>query len=208
MTTTRTCDFPGCDRPHNARGLCSGHDNQRRRGAPLRPLGLKPDEVPCRGPHCPHPGSKGHGLCGTHYKQQYRGKPLTPLRGTVDHGPCTTDGCDDPIRYVKAGLCRRCYVREQSTRRRREQGAQPRRKPGPKPAPKPRKPKSTLPDGWHRKTITKPAPARTQTTSAIMRVEFNVPILSDDILQAAARNVTAMGGSDLLAMLGLDEVAA
>ena len=32
---TRTCDIPGCGRPHNARGLCSAHYKRARKGADL-----------------------------------------------------------------------------------------------------------------------------------------------------------------------------
>ena len=32
------CSFPGCGRPHNAKGLCSPHGTMQRAGQPLRPL--------------------------------------------------------------------------------------------------------------------------------------------------------------------------
>ena len=32
------CGFEGCDRPHEARGLCHAHFEQRRSGRPLRPI--------------------------------------------------------------------------------------------------------------------------------------------------------------------------
>lgn len=34
----KTCEFPGCDRPFDAKGLCSGHNKQRYEGRELRPL--------------------------------------------------------------------------------------------------------------------------------------------------------------------------
>ena len=32
------CSFPGCERKHNARGLCNPHGAMQRRGEPLRPI--------------------------------------------------------------------------------------------------------------------------------------------------------------------------
>lgn len=34
----RTCSFPGCDRDHCAKGLCSGHYEQLKAGKSLRPI--------------------------------------------------------------------------------------------------------------------------------------------------------------------------
>lgn len=34
----RTCTFESCTKPHLAKGLCSGHWHQQRRGVPLKPL--------------------------------------------------------------------------------------------------------------------------------------------------------------------------
>ena len=34
------CEFPGCARPEQRAGLCGYHDQQRRRGEPLHPLGI------------------------------------------------------------------------------------------------------------------------------------------------------------------------
>ena len=36
--TRRTCDYPGCSHPHEARGLCKAHYSQLRRGRPLSPV--------------------------------------------------------------------------------------------------------------------------------------------------------------------------
>ena len=38
MQSTRTCSFPGCDRPHKGHGLCQGHCKQQRKGQDLHPL--------------------------------------------------------------------------------------------------------------------------------------------------------------------------
>ena len=57
-STKRTCSFPGCDKRHESKGLCTLHSAQRRRGKPLTPLyatkrpnGSPPrivyEEVPC-----------------------------------------------------------------------------------------------------------------------------------------------------------------
>lgn len=37
MQSTK-CSFPGCDKPRKARGLCSGHWQQNRKGRTMRPL--------------------------------------------------------------------------------------------------------------------------------------------------------------------------
>ena len=36
--TTRICSFEGCGRPHDSRGLCVGHNAQRKKGRTLTPL--------------------------------------------------------------------------------------------------------------------------------------------------------------------------
>jgi hypothetical protein len=38
MKATRTCAYPGCDRPHSAKTYCATHYEQQRRGAPLAPI--------------------------------------------------------------------------------------------------------------------------------------------------------------------------
>lgn len=38
MQSTRTCSFPGCDKPRSARGVCGGHYQQLAKGNELRPL--------------------------------------------------------------------------------------------------------------------------------------------------------------------------
>ncbi len=44
----RACDFQGCSRPHKAKGLCAGHDSQKREGRALTPLRpkLRMDSAP------------------------------------------------------------------------------------------------------------------------------------------------------------------
>lgn len=42
------CDFPGCGRPHDSKGYCTGHYNQIRKGHPLRSLpGRNPPGTKC-----------------------------------------------------------------------------------------------------------------------------------------------------------------
>ena len=38
MQSTKICSFPGCGKPHYAKGLCDGHYTQKRKGQELRPL--------------------------------------------------------------------------------------------------------------------------------------------------------------------------
>lgn len=41
MQPTRTCSFPGCDKPVRAKSLCQGHWRQQHKGQELRPLRTK-----------------------------------------------------------------------------------------------------------------------------------------------------------------------
>lgn len=38
----RTCDFPECEKKHQAKGLCVGHYTQLLKGKPLTPIGNRP----------------------------------------------------------------------------------------------------------------------------------------------------------------------
>lgn len=40
--TKRTCSFPDCSKPYEARGLCASHYMQQRRGRQLSPIGSRP----------------------------------------------------------------------------------------------------------------------------------------------------------------------
>jgi HNH endonuclease len=103
-SVNRRCSFPGCGRPHLAKGLCRGHYEQQRLKRPLRPL--RPRR---RGdPACSFEGcgnvAVNKGLCQAHANQRKKGQPLRPLRpfyGT--HGPCRFDGCSKP--RVAGGFC-------------------------------------------------------------------------------------------------------
>ena len=77
----RKCSFPGCDRPHCAKGLCNSHYDQKYvRGLEPRPI----EDPPPRRYKCSFQGCdrkhEAKGLCGAHYAQMAAGKPLTPIR--------------------------------------------------------------------------------------------------------------------------------
>lgn len=88
----RFCEFDGCERQSRAKGLCGGHDMQRRRGQPLRPLrGPSPggfiDAYGYRIVHAPgHSASGKNGWAREHRKvmADLLGRPLLPGE-TVHH---------------------------------------------------------------------------------------------------------------------------
>jgi hypothetical protein len=102
----KPCSFPGCEKPIVAKGYCSGHYRQSRKGQPLRPLrpfngkeepyGLN---GPCRFNDLPEvqsgewePCSASRyraGWCVGHAAQRYEKRPLAPLRKR-------RSGCDFP----------------------------------------------------------------------------------------------------------------
>jgi len=66
----RLCSFPGCERAHLARGLCTGHYQQMWKGQELKPI-VKPvalRDLPCSVDGCDEP-QKARGYCGTHYQR-------------------------------------------------------------------------------------------------------------------------------------------
>lgn len=78
MEATRQCTFPGCARPLNAAGFCSGHREQRRKGQEMRPL--KPRRTGCLVEGCDRKHS-AHGYCSLHYRRLKRtGDPHSLLR--------------------------------------------------------------------------------------------------------------------------------
>ena len=79
LSEHRSCTFPGCTRPHLAKGLCGGHYYQRRRGGPLSPL--KPLEAArtCETPGCDEP-HKARGLCEGCYGRQRREANQAPAK--------------------------------------------------------------------------------------------------------------------------------
>lgn len=63
----RTCDVEGCDRPHNARGLCKWHYYRVYREPGFVPLQKRePKNRVCDVPNCGRP-HHGHGWCESHY---------------------------------------------------------------------------------------------------------------------------------------------
>ena len=100
----RRCSFPGCGRPHLAKGLCRGHYEQHRSKRSLQPLPPRR-----RGdPACSFVGcgnvAVNRGLCQAHANQRRKGQSLRPLRpfyGT--QGPCRFDGCSKP--RAAGGFC-------------------------------------------------------------------------------------------------------
>jgi hypothetical protein len=104
----RRCSFPGCGRPHLAKGLCRGHYEQQRCNRALQPLPSRP-----RGdPACSFVGcgnvAVNRGLCRAHANQRKKGqslRPLGPFYGT--QGPCRFDGCSKPraAPHAAGGFC-------------------------------------------------------------------------------------------------------
>lgn len=80
MSTEKVCSFEGCGRRRTSKGLCEGHNWQRRNGRPLLPL--KEQSAPfqegakCSVADCEVP-LKAKGLCQTHYHIRYS-YSLTP----------------------------------------------------------------------------------------------------------------------------------
>jgi hypothetical protein len=76
------CSFEGCGKAARVRGLCHGHEQQERRGIPLRPLRSYGEDVICSFEGCGRP-APSNGLCDGHRQQKRRGRPLKPLRPYV-----------------------------------------------------------------------------------------------------------------------------
>lgn len=91
----RICSFEGCEKPHEAKGLCSGHYQQVRKGNPLRPL-QKP-VIGCDFPECEKPHN-ANGLCSAHDAKRRRGEPHR-----FDPKFCSFPGCDK--KHAAHGLC-------------------------------------------------------------------------------------------------------
>ena len=107
-----TCTMEGCDRPHKARGYCSTHYMQFKRGitpvGPIRPrVSEKPPECAEDGCHDP---VKAQGLCKMHYQRLLRhGHTMYRDRKTPAK-PCAIETCDNHS-YAK-GLCHAHYVKQ------------------------------------------------------------------------------------------------
>lgn len=109
------CDFPDCDRADRYGGFCNTHYHQKRRTGEMWPIGSVRSLSRTKGARsveeCLHPGcggiTKAKGYCAHHYHQFHRTgqtwdgrfRPLPPLP------PCSLDGCEEPQRRGKTGLC-------------------------------------------------------------------------------------------------------
>lgn len=75
------CLFESCENNLYAKGLCSGHYSQQRRGKELHPIIIKSNSsiLPCSFEGCVNK-QQAKGLCGAHWRQQHLGKTLSKLR--------------------------------------------------------------------------------------------------------------------------------
>ncbi|PRY12629.1 hypothetical protein CLV37_110192 [Kineococcus rhizosphaerae] len=95
---TPKCTFEQCENHAalHSNGLCSGHEQQRRRGVKLQPLRQRLRRgTPCAVEDCSS-AARARGLCGEHFVETY---PL-PDSATVD---CVREGCSKPSKA--RGLC-------------------------------------------------------------------------------------------------------
>lgn len=96
----KICSFPECGRPHDAKGLCTSHYLQQKKGGELRPIRYQMIRLlkVCEFDEC---GRRHYskGLCYAHYQQQKRGAELHP-----------TSNIHTAITYVTAHMrCRRLW---------------------------------------------------------------------------------------------------
>lgn len=111
MTATKPCSVTVCDKPAHGNGLCSGHNQRRRRGLPIDvPLGTKTARTGvCTGPECTDPVLAAS-LCAAHYEQQRTGRPLTVKRRFAPRDvPCAVGTCTREV--TSEGLCQTHYRR-------------------------------------------------------------------------------------------------
>lgn len=108
---TRSCSFPGCHLEYLAKGYCSPHYVQLRRGGALKPIDPKHqlNRKPCDFDGC----SRAHyarGYCQRHYRQQRRGVALKPINPNYHPGvkSCGFEGCDRA--HYGRGYCRPHYA--------------------------------------------------------------------------------------------------
>ena len=106
-----TCTMEGCDRPHKARGYCSTHYMQFKRGiTPVGPIRTRVSEKP---PECTEDGChdpvKAQGLCKMHYQRLLRHGYVRKNRRAKAIGTCEIGGCDSRA-YAK-DLCHAHYAK-------------------------------------------------------------------------------------------------
>lgn len=105
MKATRICSFPDCGAKRVAQGLCAGHREQMKRGAPLTPIDRSPRPTVCTFPDCGKP-VHAKGLCHGHNRQFDQGKTLTPI---IRRSGCMVDGCNK--KHSGLGYCALHYRR-------------------------------------------------------------------------------------------------
>lgn len=100
------CSVDYCDRPHSAKGYCSGHWQQVKAGKPVKPLRI---QVRTKGIECSFGGCSNRtmatGYCVSHTRQLRLGKTLHPLR-RPGNKPCPVRGCQRKA-WPSIGLCER-----------------------------------------------------------------------------------------------------
>ena len=102
----RLCEWPGCKRPHSAKGLCDLHYQRQKNGTEMDAIPRGSVEF-CTWPGCDRKHSS-KGLCGMHYTRQKTGKNMN---GTFKiFRFCEWRACD---REHKAhGLCEMHWERQ------------------------------------------------------------------------------------------------
>lgn len=75
------CSYDECNNNSYAKGLCSAHYSQMRRGNKLRPIVIRSNSssIPCSFNGCVNT-QQAKGLCGAHWRQQHLGKELSKLK--------------------------------------------------------------------------------------------------------------------------------
>jgi hypothetical protein len=86
----RVCEVDGCDRPHNARGMCKGHYKKWWLSNAVRKCGVDG----CDRAH------EARDMCQTHYRKWQISMGLVRTS-------CGVDGCDGPL--LARGMCRSHY---------------------------------------------------------------------------------------------------
>ena len=112
-----TCQFPGCDRPRAARGLCNTHYVQQRNGKPLTPIRPMTRGL-CGFDGCERRRRSANGFCGTHNSQYKQGYELTPIGTTRKKEGATCEICGADIsdrrsyaKYCSKTCSQKAYVR-------------------------------------------------------------------------------------------------
>lgn len=108
------CDFPNCTNVRKARGYCSRHYEEIRRGGrptAARPRGGRQINVgPCENSGCDRPQHIRH-LCARHYRYlRLNGTPEDPIRPKRPSVPCAFAACEGNAKA--RGLCLTHYSQQ------------------------------------------------------------------------------------------------